>query len=96
MNKPGTLANITQIFGDANINVIQQVNASRGDIAYNVIDLAKPDESKGEFYKTSWEELQAMLTKTENVISTRLILHSDDGSDRGTYYAKQIEGVYYY
>ena len=94
-NLPGTLAAITQLFGDAKINVIQQVNASRGDVAYNVIDLAKPDES-AELTYASWEELQAALTSVENVISTRFILNKGDGSSVGNYYAKQIEGVYYH
>ena len=89
-NVPGALADITNIFADAKINVLQQVNASRGDIAYNVIDLAKPEDTDSLEFK-SWEAMQEALTNVDAVISTRLIL-GDDAS-KGNYYAKKLGGA---
>ena len=74
----------------AKINVLQQVNASRGDIAYNVIVLAKPEDTDSLEFK-SWEAMQEALTNVDAVISTRLIL-GDDAS-KGNYYAKKLGGA---
>ena len=38
-NAPGTLSHILIVLGDANLNVADLLNKSRGDIAYNLIDL---------------------------------------------------------
>ena len=38
-NAPGTLSHILNVLGDANLNVADLLNKSRGDIAYNLIDL---------------------------------------------------------
>jgi D-3-phosphoglycerate dehydrogenase len=43
-NRPGMLGTIMSLFGDARINILQQMNTSRGEIAYNVIDVDKPAE----------------------------------------------------
>merc|ERR1712100_978256 len=67
-----------------------QVNASRGAIAYNVIDLAKPEDTDSLEFK-SWEAMQEALTNVDAVISTRLIL-GDDAS-KGNYYAKKLGGA---
>ena len=40
-NKPGVLGEITTTLGSAELNILQTVNASRGDIAINVLDLVK-------------------------------------------------------
>ncbi len=43
-NEPGTLSNILTLIGEGGINVVDLLNKSRGDIAYNIIDLdAFPD-----------------------------------------------------
>ena len=63
-NQPGALAAMTAVFSSARINVLQQVNASRGDIAYNVIDLAKPDDLAPD----DWREMQRELTMVDSVI----------------------------
>jgi D-3-phosphoglycerate dehydrogenase len=65
-NTPGVLGAITTFLGDNNINIVQQVNVSRGDIAYTVIDMgdipANPDQ------------LQTDLASTcEGVISSRFL-----------------------
>ena len=38
-NAPGTLSHILNVLGDADLNVADLLNKSRGDIAYNLIDL---------------------------------------------------------
>tara|TARA_R110000824_G_scaffold52692_4_gene146139 strand:- start:73756 stop:74925 length:1170 start_codon:yes stop_codon:yes gene_type:complete len=45
-NVPGMLGKITSILAEKNINVLELLNKSRGDIAYNLIDVeSKPDDS---------------------------------------------------
>merc|ERR1712167_273997 len=77
----------TAVFSRANINVLQQVNASRGDIAYNVIDVVEDDDF------ATVIELQEQLTMVDSVISTRLIVDHDVSN--GKFYAKKIDGVYH-
>jgi len=38
-NKPGTLSNILSLIGDSDINVVDMLNKSRNNIAYNLIDV---------------------------------------------------------
>ena len=38
-NVPGVLGMITTLPGDMGVNIAQQLNTSRDDIAYNVIDM---------------------------------------------------------
>ena len=42
LNVPRMLGQITSILADQNINVIDMLNKSRGDVAYNLIDLERP------------------------------------------------------
>merc|ERR1712196_57139 len=60
-NVPGVLAQILNVFATADINIKQQVNRSRGDIAYNVDDV-------------TWPEVQKQLTTIPEVLSSRFIL----------------------
>jgi D-3-phosphoglycerate dehydrogenase len=44
-NVPGMLGQMTSVLADRNINVIDLINKSRDDVAYNLIDLAeRPDD----------------------------------------------------
>jgi len=62
-NVPRLLGSVLSILADRNINVIDMINKSREDLAYNLIDIeAAPDE-----------ELADVLRKVEDVISVRLI-----------------------
>jgi D-3-phosphoglycerate dehydrogenase len=62
-NVPRLLGSVLSILADRNINVIDMINKSREDLAYNLIDIeAAPDE-----------ELAGVLRKVEDVISVRLI-----------------------
>jgi D-3-phosphoglycerate dehydrogenase len=62
-NVPGMLGQMTAVLGERNINVIDLINKSRDDLAYNLIDLSEaPDEGL----------LQA-IRDIESVIDVRVI-----------------------
>ena len=86
-NKPGMLALITEIFAKAKLNILQHINQSKGDIAYNVIDI-DPKIEGGQ--SISLKQLQRDLTMTDGVLSSRLLFGTP-----GTGYARNIEGAYY-
>lgn len=62
-NTKGTLAAITTIMGDADINVSDMTNKSRGDYAYTLIDLDAP----------ATEDILTKLTAVDNVIKVRVV-----------------------
>ena len=60
-NHPGMIGKITTVLADNKLNIIDMVNKSRGDIAYNVIDLeTKPPE-----------KVMIELSALDDVISVR-------------------------
>ena len=62
-NVPKILGNVLSILADANINVVDMINKSRNDVAYNIIDLAeKPSD-----------DVLAQIAAIEGVINSRLI-----------------------
>jgi D-3-phosphoglycerate dehydrogenase len=62
-NVPRILGHILSILADADINVIDMINKSRDDIAYNLIDIASaPDDSVIE-----------KIRKVDGVINIRVI-----------------------
>ena len=85
-NKPGMLASITEIFAESGLNVLQQVNQSRGDVAYNVLDI----DTTGSSDVISFKKVQEKITMLEGVMSSR-ILYGVPGSG----YAKNVEGKYF-
>jgi len=82
-NKPGVLAHITDCFAKHGMNITQQINKSRGEIAYNVLDIEPGNE-------VALKDLQKELTMTEGVLSSRLFPGTP-----GTGYARNIEGNYW-
>lgn len=66
-NVPGMLGLITSTVGAANLNIIQQINTSKEDIAYNVVDLGVMPSTE------MAKKLQDDLKKIDGVISSRLI-----------------------
>lgn len=62
-NVPKILGNILSILADANINVIDMLNKSRGDIAYNLIDLEAAPR----------EEVLELMNGVEGVVNVRLM-----------------------
>jgi len=86
-NIPGILAQVTDIVAKFQLNIIQQINNSRGDIAYNVLDIC-PTIKDGD--RLSLKELQKELTMTDGVLSTRIIFGTP-----GMGYARNIDDEYW-
>jgi D-3-phosphoglycerate dehydrogenase len=84
-NIPGMLSKITDSFARSHVNIIQQINHSRGDIAYNVIDIDPKDSEK-----MNLKELQKEITMTEGVLSTRILFGTP-----GAGYARNVNGEYF-
>ena len=70
-NVPGMLGLITSTVGAAGLNISQQINTSRDDIAYTVVDLSDMPEP------ALTKKLQEDLAKIDGVISSRLIEASE-------------------
>jgi D-3-phosphoglycerate dehydrogenase len=87
-NIPGMLSKITDCFAKAGVNIAQQINQSRGDIAYNVIDL-DPSIHRGT-ETVQLKELQKNMTMLEGVLSTRVLFGTP-----GYGYARNIDGKYF-
>eukprot|EP00979_Chaetoceros_neogracilis_P010363 scaffold2455_cov212-Chaetoceros_neogracile.AAC.17 len=85
-NQPGMLASITEIIGESGLNVLQQVNQSRGDVAYNVLDI----DTTGFSDVISFKMVQEKITMLEGVMSSRILYGLP-----GTGYAKNVEGKYF-
>jgi D-3-phosphoglycerate dehydrogenase / 2-oxoglutarate reductase len=87
-NNPGVLAKITECFADAGVNIAQQINQSRGDIAYNVIDLDPANHEDGRVF--CLKDMQHKMTMIDGVLSTRILF-----GNPGKGYARQINGEYF-
>lgn len=85
-NEPGMLAKITDALAKVNLNILQQVNNSRGGVAYNVIDF-DASNADGDF---DLKAVQEELTMVDGVLSSRVLFGSP-----GTGYARNVEGSYY-
>jgi len=85
-NVPGALAAITEAISQEGFNIVQQINHSRGDIAYNVCDI----DTKHHDGVLEFKKVQENITMVDGVISTRIIY-----GKAGTGYAKNIEGDYF-
>jgi D-3-phosphoglycerate dehydrogenase len=85
-NVPGCLANITEAFATGGLNIMQQINHSRGDIAYNVMDI----DTTGHDNVLSFKDVQEKITMVPGVVSTRVIY-----GEPGMGYAKNVDGVYF-
>jgi len=86
-NIPGMLAQITETFAKANLNILQQINQSRGEIAYNVLDI---DPHTPEGGAINLKDLQKQLTMTDGVLSSRIVFGTP-----GAGYARNIDGQYW-
>ncbi|KAL3767762.1 hypothetical protein ACHAWO_003159 [Cyclotella atomus] len=84
-NVPGMLAHISEKFAASNLNILQQINQSRGNVAYNVVDV----DTKGHEV-VDFKEVQEKITMLEGVLSSRVIYGVP-----GTGYAKNVEGDYF-
>lgn len=62
-NVAGVLGHVLSVFAENNVNVVDMVNKSRNDVAYNILDLAvRPDEA-----------IIDKIRSVEHVISLRVI-----------------------
>merc|ERR1712238_252520 len=86
-NEPGSLAQITEVLGSAKMNIVQQINHSRGNIAYNVLDI---DPSTHEGEKISLNEIQKELTMSKDVLSCRFLFGTP-----GAGYSRNIDSQYW-
>ena len=84
-NKPGMLAHISEVFASAGLNIEQQVNKSRGDVAYNVVDI-----SIGEHGVVDFKDVQERITMLDGVLSSRVLYGVP-----GTGFARNIGGEYF-
>lgn len=62
-NVPKVLGSVLSVLADNNVNVTDMVNKSRGDLAYNILDVEQMDNDK----------VISEIAKVEHVISVRLI-----------------------
>ena len=79
------LAHISEVFAAAGLNILQQINQSRGDVAYNVVDIDIGGHDVFDF-----KEAQEKITMLEGVLSSRVIYGVP-----GTGFAKNIGGEYF-
>ena len=85
-NHPGLLAGITDAFAKSGLNIVQQVNHSRGPVAYNVLDIDTTNHDNVLDFKNVQEE----ITMLEGVLSSRIIY-----GEPGTGFAKNLGGDYF-
>ena len=85
-NIPGCLAKITDAFAQEKLNIVQQINQSRGDIAYNVLDIDTSNQDDVLCFK----KIQERITMLDGVLSSRVLFGSP-----GTGYATKREGKYF-
>ena len=86
-NIPGMLAHIMEPFAKKKINIVQQINQSRGDIAYNVLDI---DPHTPDGAAVSLKELQKEVTMLDGVLSSRVLFGTP-----GIGYARNVDGKYF-
>jgi D-3-phosphoglycerate dehydrogenase len=84
-NKPGMLSSITEVIAKHNMNIVQQINHSRGDVAYNVIDIDPTGDDSVDL-----KALQREVTMLDGVLSSRSLF-----GKAGAGYARNIDGEYY-
>eukprot|EP00980_Cylindrotheca_fusiformis_P030362 scaffold24708_cov162-Cylindrotheca_fusiformis.AAC.2 len=84
-NVPGMLSKITEVFARHKVNIMQQINQSRGGVAYNVIDI---DPTEGDTFNL--KDVQKEVTMLEGVLSSRILFGA-----AGVGYARNIDGVYH-
>jgi len=87
-NKSGMLAKITEVFAESDFNIVQQINNSKKDIAYNVVDV----DTAGFGEVMDFKKVQKKITMLDGVMSSRVIYSK---LQLGTGYAKNVEGKYF-
>ena len=85
-NVPGCLAKITNAFAEEKLNIVQQINQSRGEIAYNVLDIDTTNKEDVLCFKN----VQERITMLDGVLSSRVLFGTP-----GTGYATKRGGKYF-
>jgi len=85
-NIPGCIAAMTEVIAEEGLNIVQQINQSRGEIAYNVLDIDTAGHENVVCFKT----VQERVTMLDGVLSSRVIYGIP-----GTGYARNLEGEYF-
>jgi D-3-phosphoglycerate dehydrogenase / 2-oxoglutarate reductase len=80
------LSKITDCFAAEKLNILQQINHSRGPIAYNVVDI----DTSGHDDVLGLKKVQEQITMLDGVLSSRIIYGWP-----GSGLAKNLEGQYY-
>jgi D-3-phosphoglycerate dehydrogenase len=86
-NIPGMLAHITEALARYKLNIVQQINQSRGDVAYNVLDI---DPVIEDGTTVNLRDVQREVTMLEGVLSSRVLFGTP-----GAGYARNINGEYH-
>lgn len=86
-NIPGCLASITEAFAAESLNIVQQINQSRDQIAYTVLDI----DTRGHGEVLCFKNVQERITMLPGVLSSRVIYGRP-----GTGYAKHLESGEYF
>ena len=76
---------MSESFAASNLNILQQINQSRGTVAYNVVDVDTRGHEVVDF-----KEVQEKITMLEGVLSSRVLYGVP-----GTGYAKNVKGDYF-
>jgi len=87
-NIPGMISSITDCVAAEKLNIVQQINQSRGEIAYTVLDI---DTSSKESHDViCFKNVQEQITMLDGVLSSRVIYGLP-----GSGYARNLEGEYF-
>jgi D-3-phosphoglycerate dehydrogenase / 2-oxoglutarate reductase len=63
LNRPGMIGRLSQVLGEAGVNIAQMHNASRGEVAYTLVDVDAPVS----------ESAMAQIAAVEGILSLRVV-----------------------
>jgi len=82
---PGVLGHLFDVFGQSNLNILQEISRMRGNVSYTVMDVDTTGHTHIEF-----KDVQEKITMLPGVLSSR-VLYGMPGAG----YAKNLEGEYW-
>jgi len=86
-DSPGVLGHINDVFGNAGLNIVQEIAKTRGSVSYTVLDV---DTTDFDSESVCFKDVQEQITMLDGVCSSRVIY-----GQPGTGYAKNLEGEYF-
>ena len=87
---PGILGHINEVFGEAGLNIVQEIAKTRGPISYTVLDVDTTECGDCESDTVCFNDVQEKITMLDGVCSSRIIYGKP-----GSGYAKNLEGDYF-